>query len=115
MSAVGFRSIDEVKQKMEIADAIATANARANITSLLMTDPDVPVRTGFMRDQAVASLLSSGLTGDLDLLIWFNTFYAQYVQDRKRFIDKILPKIVQIMDNAIIKAYQSQGFQVTIT
>lgn len=120
--AVGLRSggraftrLGDVMSALDLADAQATALARAALTSYLQNSPKVPRQTGRMAQTAVDHLLASGLTGALDLLIWFDTPYAGSVEDRRHFIEVIYPEVVQLVLDAIRTGYRNNGFEVRVS
>lgn len=109
-----LQNSNDLQEKIDQANALATSIARTNLIAFIETSTDIPRLTGLMASTAVDSLLSSGLGGELDLMVWFNIHYAEQVDDRTHFMRKITPKIQQIVADAIRQAFGSTGLTVTV-
>ena len=110
--------LDKSIVKVDLAIIQARELSRVHLWQYFLSEPQIPVDTGFMRNQAIGSLLSSGLGGlapDYILDMWFNTFYAPFVQDKQRFLEKIKPTIFRIVRNDWIEALANQGLRAEVT
>lgn len=78
----------------------------------------IPKDTGVMSKTNHWNIHNSGHRGELDLVIWFSTPYAQFVEDNpsrtgsQHFMSRVDPKVKQIIGDAIISALSQQNIEV---
>lgn len=96
-----------------IAKATAIAKTKLLPWSLRDTIPQggiIPKDTGFMASTNYWSIANSGFLGQLDIIIHFDTPYAQFVEDKpsktgsQGFMEKVLPKVSQMIADSIVEA-----------
>jgi hypothetical protein len=100
--------------KIELAEMYMREKCKIDLIAFLQTDTDIPRRTGHMVQSAVDHLLTTGLSSEFELLIWFDTYYASEQEQKKKFMEKIYPKILQIIKNNIGPAFLTQGLRTEV-
>lgn len=109
-----FSQAEEIMAAASYAIAQATALIRASLTPFLMYSPLIPRDTGRMAYSALMHLVVSALAGDLNLLIWFDTFYAEYVEFRQQFVQRLMPHIREVVQTSILTAFKNNGLELEV-
>lgn len=118
-----FGSSEVFKSAITLAIAQATAFGKIQLMSWSITDwiprgGNIPVDTSVMAFSNFTSILNSGSFGILDLLVHFDTFYAQFVQDKpsstgsQGYMDRITPIVKDLVIQAIKQSFTTEGIEI---
>ena len=95
--------------RVEKAKNLALSFAKEEILLFLQTSPEIPRKTGKMAQSAIDNLFQS--FDDID--VWFNTIYADDVEERTQFIEKITEQIYSICEESQKRAFKQYNLEIT--
>ena len=104
-------SLERQLQKVTIATIRAREKAKIDLISYFRSESLIPKKTHRLVESAVNNLLTYGLGSEFELMVWFDTFYANKVENRTHFLEIITPNIYQIIQNALASTYASMGIK----
>lgn len=110
-----FRNSTDLKIAIDIAIVNFVSNTKVVLFNYLMAEPRIPVDTGLMRDTAILHVWQSPLTVNFDIDVWFDTFYAHWVEENTGFLESIETRITLHIIEQLENAFNTEGFDVEVT
>jgi len=99
--------------KIQQAKKEAIVLAKQRLIIFLLSDPLVPRKTGLMANTALSHMFDGSYDDNSTIGLWFDTFYADFVEDKVHFIENITDPFIELCQQAQIEAFARQGLKIT--
>lgn len=112
-----FKDIDDLKRTINTAIGIFSSDAKITLVNYVRT-AGFPRDTGRMIESAVFHIRISPVGPNFNLDIFFDTEYAETVNESEKhrdFLDKRIPAITDIIVKELKKAFDQEGLETLIS